>query len=146
MAPRAWSTDPRIAADGQSVYVIWEDFRNGTFPMVSDIYFNRSLDGGTTWLPTDVRLNVGVAPGATLALDHDIAVSGSVVYVVWEDQRNGSNGQGRDVYLNRSVSAAELHSFRQFPPSANPFIAVIARPQNDRIRSGIGGKKRRANG
>jgi len=100
----AWSADPRIAADSQSVYVVWQDFRHGTFPMVSDIYFNRSLDGGTTWLPTDVRLNVGVAPGATLALDHDIAVSGSVVYVAWEDQRNGSSGQGRDVYLNRSLN------------------------------------------
>src|SRR6266511_2427031 len=45
--------------------------------------------------------------------------------------------------LHRAVSAAELHPFGQLPPSANPFVAVIARAENDRIRSGVSGKARR---
>jgi mitochondrial fission protein ELM1 len=43
--------------------------------------------------------------------------------------------------LNRAVSAAELHAFRQIPPASNPFVAVIAGAENDRVRSGVGRKE-----
>src|SRR5262245_11217427 len=45
--------------------------------------------------------------------------------------------------LHGAVSAAQLHAFGQFGPSANPFVAVIAGPENDRVRSGVSGKARR---
>src|SRR5262249_54273091 len=45
--------------------------------------------------------------------------------------------------LHGAVSAAELHPFGQLPPSANPFVAMIARAENDRVSSGVSGKARR---
>lgn len=99
-APGAsWSSDPVIAAAGDTVVVAWRDFRNGTFPHVSGIFVNRSVDGGITWLPSDIRINVGATPGTTGALDHAIAIVGNSVHAIWEDQRAGD----RNVYYNRSL-------------------------------------------
>ena len=81
-----------IASSGSSVYVAWEDDRNG----VADVYFNRSLDGGATWLGVDVRLDAGSSNSRSPV----IACSGSDVYVLWTDDRNGCG----DLYLNRSVN------------------------------------------
>ncbi len=92
------SYDPAIAASDASVYVSWVDQRNGESP---DIYCNRSLDGGVTWLSEDVRLDVGSEPGIASSFHSRIAAEGSAAFVAWEDQRNGRS----DVYLNRSLDA-----------------------------------------
>ena len=94
LAGSAAADSPQIAVSGSSVYVTWQDRRDGAL----DIYFNRSVDGGATWLSTDVRLETDAA-GAASSGDPQIAASGSSVYVVWGDNRNGS----RDIYLNHSV-------------------------------------------
>lgn len=105
---RTWSTDQRldhgtgparavrIAAlrTTPTVVAVWLDARNGG----QDVYCNRSLDGGATWLAADVRLNTGSASGAGAAVDVRLALSSSSVYVVWTDLRNG----GGDVYANAS--------------------------------------------
>src|SRR5262249_22134476 len=57
--------NPQIAVSGSSVYAVWDD--RHTTSLNHEIYFNRSLDGGITWLPISVRLNVGTAAGATQA-------------------------------------------------------------------------------
>ncbi|MCA8976381.1 MAG: hypothetical protein KDC98_16800, partial [Planctomycetes bacterium] len=94
-AGSAWSADPRITASGDTVVVVWQDFRGGTFPHVAGIYCNRSLDGGATWLPADLRLDMSALPGANVALDPRICSVGNAIFVTWEDQRDG----GRDVYF-----------------------------------------------
>lgn len=95
----AWSASPKVAVSGSTVVVCWQDFRNGTFPHVADIYCNRSLDGGQTWLANDVRVNRGPLAGTYVALNHAVSCVGNSVFVTWEDQRDG----GRDVYFNRSA-------------------------------------------
>ncbi|MBI5116585.1 exo-alpha-sialidase [Candidatus Poribacteria bacterium] len=76
------------------VYVTWSDSRNG----MRDIYFNRSLDYGATWLPNDIRLDTD-APGADSSYTPQISSdSAGQVYVTWHDYRNGSS----DIYFNRS--------------------------------------------
>jgi hypothetical protein len=78
------ASDAHVAVDGSgSVYAVWRDNRNGT----GDIYFNRSLDSGATWMVSDVRLDSGTAYS-----DHPRIAASSTggVYVVWEDDRNGS--------------------------------------------------------
>ncbi len=92
----ARSRAPQVAASGASVYVTWVDRRNGS----EDIYFNRSLDGGGTWLSSDTRLNTDL-PGAAKSLAPQIAAAGSAVYVTWYDERNGAE----DIYFNRSLDA-----------------------------------------
>ncbi|MEM7203071.1 MAG: hypothetical protein AAF628_22615 [Planctomycetota bacterium] len=92
---RARSLRPQVAASGNAVYVVWEDERNGTG---TDIYFNRSLNRGNSWLASDVRLDVGSPPGAADSLRPRLAAAGTRVYVVWSDLRNGN----ADVYANVS--------------------------------------------
>lgn len=89
----AFSVDPEVAVSGDHVYVTWWDFRNGHW----DVYFNRSLDGGVTWLAEDVRINEETAN--VLAGDPEIRADGMEVYIAWIDGRNGHN----DVYFNRSM-------------------------------------------
>ncbi|MEM7203052.1 MAG: sialidase family protein [Planctomycetota bacterium] len=83
-----------LAVQGTSVYAVWQDSRNGR----TDVYFNRSLDQGTTWLPNDVRLD-GDEAGIADSLVPRLATADSAVYVVWQDARNGFT----DVYFNRSL-------------------------------------------
>ncbi len=87
------TTYPCIVCDGDNVYVTWPDNRNGQ----RDIYFNRSADGGDTWLAADVRLDTDTA-GAALSDYPTIACNASNVYVTWSDARNGD----ADVYFNSS--------------------------------------------
>jgi len=98
-AGSARSSDPKIAVSGDTVVICWHDQRDGSHPSISSVYCNRSLDGGLTWLSTDVRVNNGVAPGLALALNQSITCVGNEVTITWEDTRNGD----RDVYFSRSL-------------------------------------------
>ena len=84
-----------VAAMGDKVHVVWEDYRDGN----SEIYYTRSTDGGVTWPISpagDIRLTT-----ATLASEYpSIAVSSDTVHVVWEDQRDNANCE---IYYKRSV-------------------------------------------
>ena len=89
------SESPAMAVTGSVIYVVWYDWRNATSYWDSDIYYKTSTDGGLSW-GSDIRLtntpSYSGFPG--------VAVSGSVVHVVWEDDRNGGTG---DVYYKRST-------------------------------------------
>jgi hypothetical protein len=95
--PTGGAEYPRICGSGTSLYVSWQDYRNGTLP---DIYFNRSMDGGATWLVSDVRLNTGAASSST-AIYPSLCSSGARVYCAWEDDRNTK----RDIYFNYSADS-----------------------------------------
>jgi hypothetical protein len=90
------SYEPKIAVSGSSIYVVWDDSRNGS----SDIYLNYSIDGGATWQGSDIRLDTDTA-GADNSWFPRLAVSGTGVYVAWEDTRDGQ----RDIYLNYSTDS-----------------------------------------
>ncbi len=95
--PGAASSDsPSISCAGDQVVVAWGDNRSGN----ADIRANRSLDGGVTWMAADVR--VDRAPGATQAYEPQVCRNGDIIYVIWQDQRNGS---AYDVYFNRSTTS-----------------------------------------
>jgi PKD repeat protein/nitrous oxidase accessory protein NosD len=115
---------PQITTDGNGhVYVVWEDTRNGS----SDIYFNYSFDFGLTWSAEDIRIDTDV-PGANHSNSPQIACDNSGhVYVVWEDERNGSS----DIYFNYSSdfgatwqsSDIKLSTVAYAPPPQFPKIA-----------------------
>ena len=77
---------PSVAVSGAFVNVAWIDNRNGKY----DIYTNRSTDGGSTWAPTDVRLDTDL-PGAGDSIRPQLVASGATVYACWEDGRSGSS-------------------------------------------------------
>ncbi len=79
----------QIAASSSSIYVTWEDARNG----LGDVFLTYSRDGGGTWRNADVQINT--TTGAAGSGDPDMVVSGSSVYVVYD----GDGG----VRFNRSL-------------------------------------------
>lgn len=102
IAANRWSREPEIAADGLSVCVVWRDGRHWTTSNDTDgdIYGNRSLDGGTTWLPLDVRVGPGATPGVTRCLETQVAQVGSTVHACWRIQ---SGTFQWDIYTKRSL-------------------------------------------
>jgi len=82
---------PLLCADGQRIYAVWPDFRDD----VCDIFFNASLDGGTTWLG-DRRLNV---QGGSESTFPRVCCDGLDVYVLWVDDRRGVE----NLFFNRST-------------------------------------------
>jgi hypothetical protein len=91
------SESPSMAISGPVLHLVWYDWRND--PMgngYSDIYYKCSTDGGLTWGP-DIRLTSD--PHNFYSGFPCVAVSGSVVHVAWEDDRNGNY----DVYYKNST-------------------------------------------
>lgn len=68
-----------IAASGDTVHVVWYDGRDGNY----EIYYKRSDDGGATW-GADARLTIDTNWSSAPS----VAVYGSEVHVVWEDDRD----------------------------------------------------------
>jgi hypothetical protein len=79
-----------IASSGDTVHVVWYDNRNGGY----EIYYKRSIDGGISW-EADSRLTNDVY----FSSDPSISISGSVVHVVWDDERDGND----EIYYKRST-------------------------------------------
>ncbi len=86
----AYSYYPSVAVYGSYVYVVWQDLRDGNW----EIYFKLSSDGGITW-GAETSLTNNFAD----SLFPSIAVSGSFVYVVWHDERDGN----MEIYFKRST-------------------------------------------
>ncbi len=82
------SVGPTIAVgdDGISVHVVWVDERHEdeSWPLNTELYYNRSLDGGETW---EGELRMTDAP--YYSASQQIAVEGETVHVLWSDARYG---------------------------------------------------------
>ena len=69
---------PSIAVDGANIYVVWQDY----VPWPAgppEIFFKRSVDGGTTWTTKRLTNNAGESNFPAIAVD------GANIYVVWHD-------------------------------------------------------------
>ncbi len=87
-----------IATSNNNLHIVWYDKRDGNF----EIYYKRSTDNGTTW-GEDVRLtNDTVYSGYP-----GIAVSGSVVHVVWVQGIDARGDSGCQVYYRRSTDGGQ---------------------------------------
>jgi hypothetical protein len=87
----AESWDPSFSLSGSVVHVVWYDNRDGN----TEIYYKRSIDGGSSWGGADTRLTNNSSSSSYPS----VAVSGSVVHVVWQDFRDGN----REIYYKRST-------------------------------------------
>jgi hypothetical protein len=86
----ASSQFPSVAVSGSQVYVVWQDFRDSKWM----IYYKRSTDGGATW-GTDTQFS----NNPYTAREPSVAVSGSLAYVVWEDDRESS----KEIFFKRTT-------------------------------------------
>ncbi len=109
---------PSFAVSGTYLHVVWQDFSQGSDP---EIYYKRSTDGGTTW-EADTRITFNTNSSNFPC----IAVSGSNVHVVWQDQRDGNweiyyKGStdgginwGSDTRLTNNADASEFPTIAVF--------------------------------
>lgn len=110
---------PAIAVSGQNVHVAWQDMRNTGY----EIYYNHSTDGGVTWQATDTRITTNTG---TFSWHPCVAVSGSDVHIVWQDNTPGN----WDILYNRSTDGGTTWQPTHTPlttaatNSFNPVIAV----------------------
>jgi hypothetical protein len=84
---------PDIACSGDTIYVVWEDERDGDL-RYRNIYVNVSSDGGRTWLEEDVRID-GDLEGEAMSLAPRVVAAGDSAYVAWFDNRDGAY----DIYV-----------------------------------------------
>ena len=90
------SWGPCISLSDSTLHVVWMDDRNNSNNY--EIYYKRSTDGGINW-GSDTRLtndpNDSEYPY--------IVVSGSMIHVAWEDNRDGMGNY--EIYYKQSVDA-----------------------------------------
>jgi hypothetical protein len=79
------------ASSGDTVHVVWFDNRSGGN---YEIYYKRSTDGGLSW-----GLDTRISNNVYFSSDPSISISGSVVHIVWDDNRDGNY----EIYYNRSI-------------------------------------------
>jgi hypothetical protein len=105
---RASQRSPSIAVDstGQDVFIAWVDTRNPIDPPNYDIYFSRSTDGGTTFLPSIRIDDTGSDSSWQLNSAIGCTKSGDSVYVAWYDSRHGNTTQ-YDIYFSRSIDGGQ---------------------------------------
>ncbi len=87
---------PDIACTDTGVFVVWEDDRDSQIE-AHNIYYNRSWDGGDTWLDADLRIEDD-EEGDSMSLGPDITAIGNKVYVTWFDALRG----GYDIMVSTS--------------------------------------------
>ncbi len=71
---------PRVAADGVTAFVVWQDERAGQVPRRPAVYCRRSDDGGRTWQPAE-RLS----SGAGRAVHPVVAAGSGRAVAAWSD-------------------------------------------------------------
>jgi hypothetical protein len=85
-------TLPSIAVSGSVVHLIWPDVPTPR-DVNTEVYYRRSVNGGQTWGP-ETRLTSDTA----WSEQPSVAVAGSRVHVVWEDERDGND----EIYYKRN--------------------------------------------
>ena len=119
----SYALNPSISVSNSIVYVVWSDTRDGN----PEIYYKRSTNGGTNW-GIDNRLT----NDSGLSNNPSIAISGSVVHIVWSDTYNGSaiyykrstdegTNWGENIRLTGFVSAKGFSNIF----ASGPFVHVI---------------------
>lgn len=116
--------DPELATTGTSAFISWVDKRTGN----DRIYFSRSTDSGATWA-TDKRLD---RSGALADCGSpSLSVDGSIVQVVWVDDRNKLAIADQVFYVSSADAGVTFTLDKQLGSAAvgvdadDPRIAVI---------------------
>jgi hypothetical protein len=124
------------------VHIVWQDLRDGTY----EIYYKQSTDGGVNW-GEDLRLTNAIFTSQ----QPSVAVSDSVVHVVWFDDRE----MNEEIYYKRNptgnivvgiendLSGNSEQQFSIYPnPASDHFTITFTLEQptnvNLKVRNGIG--------
>ncbi|MBL0006227.1 MAG: T9SS type A sorting domain-containing protein [Saprospiraceae bacterium] len=146
-----WSDDVRLTNDGaiseypsmalefQTLHLVWNDSRNGNH----EIYYKRSINGGLSWT-ADTRITNNTGD----SYKPSVAVSDTLVHVLWEDLRNSTseifyktsqnngNSWSNDMKLSNSASDCYAPCI-----SANGTIAFATWDDNRTANSQVYGRR-----
>jgi hypothetical protein len=107
--------NPKVAASGSNVYVVWADESPGNF----EVLFKRSTNNGASF--GSIK-NLSNNPPDSLA--PRVKASGDNVYVVWSDD---NDPKGQDVFYKRSTNnGASFGSTKDLSGSTNGGAGQIA--------------------
>lgn len=124
------SYDAQMCVSGENIYVAWYQvnyrLNDQGEPITDaagvksvdgfvDVYFNRSRDGGITWLAEPVRIKQGRGDASGVSMD----CAGERVYVAWEDNRDGETGY-QNIYLNFSTDGGDSWQPDDMPIDNDP--------------------------
>lgn len=118
-----YQLSPSVAVDNNgNLYVAWYDRRN----LINyDIYFRRSNDGGNSWTANSKRVNDDTTNDQMWP---SIAVSNDIVYVAWDDDRDGiftgdvyfanSTDGGSNFGVNKKINDVTTSGYYSYPKIA----------------------------
>jgi hypothetical protein len=87
--PDSFGTRMCVSPDGKAIYVLWMDDRDDRQDGTNDIWMNRSLDLGQSWLDVPVKVNQGNPDVKSDVWNPDLYCNEIGAFVVWEDDRDG---------------------------------------------------------
>ncbi len=90
------SRAPSLGVSGSNVYLAWQD-DSLTSPGVPEIYFKRSIDGGSNWsIATQISSNTGISEAPAIGVD------GNSIYVAWQDDSLSDPGKP-EIFFKKSI-------------------------------------------
>ena len=105
------SSDPKIAVNGNDVYVTWLESINSR---LGDVYFAKIADGKT------VEETINITKGSSFYPRPQIQVADENVYLLWED-RKGSNGDDQ-IFFAKSNDGGKSFSKPKTIPEDNQSV------------------------
>ena len=112
------SYHPSLSVNGSVLHAVWSDNRDGN----SNIYYKRSTDAGISW-----QADTPLTSNSATAVSVSVSVSGQVVHVVWQDNREGNyeifykrNPTGNSVSI-RNINSELPNEFLLLQNYPNPF-------------------------
>lgn len=114
-----WSCSPVIAVDSRGhIHVLWSNDVSGNLSNF-ELFYARSIDGGTTWTTKQLTQNEGDSSSPALAID-----SKDTLHVVYEDDTE----YPREIYYTKSANGGESWTTQRLTQSKDhnwyPDIAV----------------------
>ena len=130
----SYSYNPNIAVSGPVLHVVWYDNREWNY----HIYYKRSDDGGENWGEDTLISGNGVMSSK----GSSVAVSGSMVHVVWYDDRDGNYEiyykrdptGGFPVGINNELTGNSGQSVSIYPNPASTILNIsFSSPSDEAI-------------
>lgn len=110
-----------LAVSDSALFVVWHDDSDGNM----EIYYKNSIDGGLNW-GSDIRLTDDPAESQYAF----IAVSGTHVHVVWNDNRDGNN----EIYYKRnSIGNSNVGLDKKLVSNPGSLYRISPNPASDKI-------------
>ena len=98
-----------VSDDGQKIVVVWQELRDAIANAGSgqDVFYNVSMDGGTTWMASALPLSANAGTDVTSDVDRIwLEASGDDFHCVWEEDWISAGGSEETWYTRSTDGGA----------------------------------------